>query len=194
MASTDEELLSAIRAGGRAAERALDEVYLTQRAAIIAWVQKHRGTREEGKDVLQDAVIALYENVRADRFRGESRIGTYLFSIARFIWLNRLKQKKRRPASEALPSSEMAEPPMPEGLLEREKEQRFRELFGRLGADCRRVLMDSLYHGWDMHTIAQRMGYDSEQVARNKKYRCLQRLKAHLREHPQLWRHFKQEQ
>ncbi len=187
----EQEILEVLAHGGPAAEAALRRVYFDNRTGIGAFIRRNRGTEEEAKDVVQEAVIAFYENVKKGKFRGESAISTYLFSIARFIWLNQLKRKQLETKSLVAIAPGNYGPELPRHLAEGEAQQQMLELFGRLGDDCRRVLMDAVYHDFSMKEIATTMGYENEQVARNKKYGCMKKLKELLVSNPAIFQQLK---
>lgn len=184
--STADETVRAIQAGGAAGEEAFREVYLANRTVIGRMVQKAGGTEADAQDVMQEAMLAFFENVRSGAFRSESKVATYLYAIARLIWLKKRKKTAWRR------EKEQAITPDPGSLVTRISLEsgndlsRMTALFARLGSDCRRVLLDSIYYGNGMRKIAEKMGYENEQVARNKKYTCLKKLKILIRESPQL--------
>ncbi|MEO0733374.1 MAG: sigma-70 family RNA polymerase sigma factor [Bacteroidota bacterium] len=176
--STDQETVAAIQAGGAAREEALRQVYLAHRSTIGRMVRRAGGTEADAADVMQEALLALLDNIRSGAFRGESKVGTYLYSIARFHWLNQRKKQQRRQQRET--ENAPPEPPRQDHRAE------MNQLFAHLGEDCRQVLLDSIYYGTKMRRIAEKMGYENEQVARNKKYSCLKKLKQMIRQHPHL--------
>ena len=188
----EQVILTAIKRGGQDSDRALRQIYLDNRTNIDLLVRSNRGTAAEAKDVMQEAVIAFYENVIKENFKGESAISTYLYSIARFIWLNRLKRKNLEINKLAEAIQNAPEPELPRYMTSHEEKLQMLELFRRLGNDCQRVLMDSIYHNLDMKDIAQNMGYNNEQVARNKKHLCLKKLKAFIQENPAIIQFLKQ--
>ncbi|MEM6771214.1 MAG: hypothetical protein AAF597_11575, partial [Bacteroidota bacterium] len=50
----------------------------------------------------------------------------------------------------------------------------------QLGEPCRQILLDWGYWGYSMQEIAERVGLDSADQAKRKKYKCRQRLLANL--------------
>ena len=62
---------------------------------MVAFVKKNSGNHEEGVEIFHEGIIALDANVRNGKFRGESSIQGYLFSICRFIWFNKIRKNKR---------------------------------------------------------------------------------------------------
>ena len=183
---TDQAIVAGILEGGRAEERALQDLYVANRAGILAFIKKNQGEEAEAKDVLQDAIVACYDNIKTGKFKGQSTIRSYLYSIARFIWLNRLKRKQREIQLLEQESIVDIQEDHLSVLLEGEKEQQVRELFAKLGSQCSDLLIDAIYYNYSMKEIAERMTYENEQVVRNKKYKCLKRLKELLEQQPQL--------
>ena len=173
----DREILASIHQGGQARERVLRQLYMDNRSKIGHLVRANSGTEEEAKDVIQEAIIAFYENVKKGLFKGESNTSTYLYSIARFIWLNKLKRKNLETHKLETTHRTIHEPALPRRIIDRESRQQLLNFFSRLGKDCQQVLMDTIYYNRNMKEIAKNMGYENEQIARNKKYLCLKKTK-----------------
>lgn len=186
--SSDQDLIQAIRDGGAPAEAALRQIYDQNRQMIMQFVQKNNGNREQGKDLLQDAVVVLYERVRKGDFELTSKLSTYLYSIARFTWLNQLKRLQTE--SRILDTREVnqADPGHLPAILRREQADQIKALFERLGSDCQKILQWSIYDHYTAQEICDRMHFQNEQVVRNKKYKCLRSLKQLVAQHPQVAR------
>lgn len=175
-----------IRGSKAERERALEIIYTDNKAKVCAFILGNSGSEAEAKDIFQEAVIAFYENVRNEKFKGESTIGTYLYSIARFKWLNQIKKNAIRTGHhEKARKEEFTESPMAV-LIEGERKSGVLEVLDQLGEACKELLVESLYHNASMKEIAQSGGYSSEQIVRNKKYKCLQKLKELLKLKPAL--------
>lgn len=167
-------------------EEALSLIYKKNRPIIRKLVLKNGGTKEAAKDVFQEAIIYFYENVKAGKFRGASSISSYLYSIAKFIWLNRLKRLQiERKFIDTNHFKETQGSFLIE-LMEKEQQTQLFELFDQLGTSCKELLIDSLYYNYPMKDLVEKFNYENEQIVRNKKYRCLKRLKEMLKEQPQL--------
>ncbi len=141
----------------------------------------------EAIDVFQEAIISFYENVRDNKFSGDSAISTYLFSIARFKWLNQLKKDKTRKAHHSkIVSEEILEQDVSEIIINKEKQGQVLDVFNLLGEACKKLLIQSIYYGTSMKEIAEKEDYSSEQIVRNKKYKCLKKLKSIVIERPDI--------
>lgn len=91
MDQSDQELLSAARAGDR---DALEALLLRYQAKVYRFGMKMCRDPEDAKDVLQETLLAMARTVRD--FRGASSLSTWLYTIARSFCI-----KKRRRAQSA---------------------------------------------------------------------------------------------
>jgi len=167
-------------------DKALGFIYRYNKEKVCSFVLSNSGSEDEAKDVFQEAVIAFYENVRDGKFKGESAISTYLYSITRFKWLNQIKKNTiRKGHQEGVEQDQFTESPLAT-LIEGERKAGVLEVLEQLGASCKKLLIENIYHGASMKEIANNSSYSSEQIVRNKKYKCLQKLKELIRAIPAL--------
>ncbi len=147
----------------------------------------NNGNEDEAKDIYQDSVIVFYENVRDGKFKGESAISTYLYAVAKFKWLNQLKRKGMKAShhEQISQNREFEQSPLL-ALIDQEQKDQIMGILKQLGLQCKRLLIDSIYHNKSMKEIVSESEFSSEQIARNKKYKCMQKLKALLLEKPEL--------
>lgn len=167
-------------------DRALGAIYKDNKEKVCSFVLSNSGNEDEAKDVFQEAVIAFYENVRDGKFKGESAISTYLYSITRFKWLNQIKKDTTRKVhQESVEQDPFTESPLAI-LIEGERKAGVLIVLEQLGMSCKKLLIENIYHGASMKEIAKNGSYSSEQIVRNKKYKCLQKLKELIRAKPAL--------
>lgn len=89
----DSELVKAVATGN---EDALREIYERHGASVMALARRMLGSREEAEEVLQDAILGLWQNASGfDPARASLR--TYLFALARNRCLSRLRARRARP-------------------------------------------------------------------------------------------------
>ncbi|MEL6674586.1 MAG: sigma-70 family RNA polymerase sigma factor [Bacteroidota bacterium] len=180
--SPSQTIFSQIVAGGRGADEALQSLYKAQRHKVVAFLRKRGAEEEEALDVFQEAMIVVYENIQAGKFRGESSLSSYLHGVARFLWINRLKRRKTE--SRILEEQGQVDDMHMPRLLEKEKENEIRALFRELRGSCEEILVLSIFYAYNMQEIASHFAYSSEQIARNKKYRCMERLRELIEKQP----------
>jgi len=78
MGPTDQELLEAARAGD---SRALEALLARHEGEILRFGRRLCGNEEDARDVLQETLLAAFRGVR--NFRGEARLSTWLYQVAR---------------------------------------------------------------------------------------------------------------
>ncbi len=137
------------------------------------------GSKEDAKDVFQEALIIFYEKVMGTDFKLTSAIATYVYSVSRFIWKDQLIKRKANHATEF--SFEFTSEEELEFQEAIEKEEKFKQLEGvltQIGEKCLQLLKLFYYDGLKMKDIASKIGLKSEKVAKNQKYKCLERAKS----------------
>ena len=175
---TDDELISAIKEGGKEMELAMRWLY--HRSSLRREVQGHLAKlgaqRDETDDVWQDGICAMILNIRSGKFRQDAKVSTFLHSICKNIWLNKTKRRTKWQEIKGNIAVTPVDKETPESLLVNDEEKkRLADHLGLLGAKCKKILeLWSLYYSMD--EIADLMGYKSSGMARKKKHQCLQRL------------------
>lgn len=178
---SDQEILDQIRAGGATMERMIAHVYQRYWPMIRDFVQKQNGTEEEAEEVYQEGMIAFYENVTQGKFKGKSSLTSYLFSICKFTWHSKFKQRLRKTEREiSWEGMDPGEASFLGKLMEKDEYENALNLLEKLGESCKNLLVYVHYFNYSMKEIAQMMGYKSDQIARNKHYRCNKSLEGML--------------
>lgn len=184
---TDEELLTRLRLGTQFNE-AIKQIYGLYFESLADYVMNNNGTFQDAEDVFQEAVLAFADLVQRDKFRGESSVKTFLFSLNRHIWLNELKKRGRSLEREKKYEDKRELPITDVNALLAEKELREEliNLVGQLGENCRKILTMFYYDNLPIKKILESLEYENEQVVRNKKQKCLQQLQKMILERPGL--------
>ena len=100
---TDEQLMLLISSGTNpvTAEQAFEEIFSRYNQRVVAWCYRVTKNHDLARDLGQEVFLKAFRHCAA--FRGDSRLSTWLYSIARNHCLSALK---RRPA-ETLPLDAM---------------------------------------------------------------------------------------
>ena len=150
---------------------------------IVHLVCSNSGTEQEAKDIYQEAVMAFYEHLQQPAFVLTCKIKTYLYAVARRLWLKKLAEKKR--FSTSLSDGNMEEVETFFGVEDEmadihEKERRLKRMGSSLeglGEPCRSIIEDFYVSDLSMEEISAKFGYTTADNAKNQKYKGLQRLK-----------------
>ncbi|MEM6768172.1 MAG: sigma-70 family RNA polymerase sigma factor [Bacteroidota bacterium] len=178
-AYSDEEIVEGLRQGGVEANIYIRYLYRKHVTLITKLVTDNTGTEEEARDIFQDTLVIFYEKVRGESFSLQAKISTYLYAVARNLWLNTLKKRKLATKFQLYQEKEkvnIAESPMV-GVLSKEREWIVKQAMEELKDDCRKILILSVFERLPMKEIYVKMGFQNEQIARNKKHKCLKYLK-----------------
>jgi len=159
----------------------LFNIYEEYRNDFVSWaIRHHQISAEEAKDVFQESVIALYKNVKADKMEStEVSIKTYLFGIGKNIILNAVK---RRGIEEKVFESFNVK--TENGIHEHYEHEHLvslvKRLYRSMGSPCKEILEMFYEKGFDMESIATRIGYKNSDKAKKKKYECLSLLESRI--------------
>ncbi len=167
-------------------ERSLKVIYQTNKNLVYSYILKNSGSLEQAKDIYQETIIAFYENVKNDKFKAESSMATYIYSIAKFKWLNQIKKNNTRNAHHHKIETETFHHGHLATIIDEEKRQGVLEVLSELGEDCKSLLIEIIYNNASMKEVAESGKYSSEQIVRNKKYKCIQKLKELIVANPAL--------
>ena len=58
-------------------------------------IKKNTGNEEDAEDIFQESLIVVLKNVQKEDFYLSCSFLTYLYSISRNLWMQRLKAKKK---------------------------------------------------------------------------------------------------
>lgn len=170
----DTALLDGIRKGDSTAFRNAHVQYF---AMVRYFVTQNGGREEDAHDVFQDALVILYEHLRAGTFEQRSSLKTWLYAVCRNRWLKQLARNGRMvPLKDFEPVEPLAFPN--ENEHRTDAHYRLREALTRMGGPCHKLLLLFYYFRKSMEEIAEEMNYANADTAKNQKYKCLQRLRA----------------
>lgn len=185
----DEEIIQAVKTGGAKRQQAIRFLYNTNQDLmnkVIHFVKKNTGNEQDGQDMFHEGIIVLDRNIRQDKFRGESSLSGYLFSICRLLWMNQIRKKGKTELRDDTMTMDQAEIDNPESLsMKEEKKELLRKVINQLGERCKKIL-ELWQLSYSMQEIADKLGFSSAAMATKNKYKCHKSLMNYLKEHPQL--------
>lgn len=183
----DDEIVMNLRSGQRM-DDTIKVIYHSHFEGLSRYIINNSGSQQDAEDIFQEVVVNFIELVQKDKFRGESSIKTFLFSMNRHTWLNELKRRGRALAREEKYEKGQERVEMDAGhqVADREEKAVIASLVAALGDTCKKILTLFYYENLSMKEILDATDYENEQVVRNKKYKCLKQLEQMLNEKPHL--------
>lgn len=173
----DQKIIELIRS------RRQDKVFTTLYSyfpVVKKMILAHGGRPEDAEDIYQEALIVFYKKAAAGDFKLTSAISTYLYSIARFMWNDRLKRQQKNTFVE-LGDNHVNEAEFVPAVEAEDQYRLAEKVISELGDRCCELLLLFYYQGKKLRNIATKMGYNSENTAKNQKYKCLEAAKIKLK-------------
>ncbi len=158
---------------------AIEEIYRKNFGAIQAYIIKNSGFADDARDVFQEAIVVLFENVQSDSFELTCSIKTYLYSVSRRLWLKKVQKEKRLYASsmDVLEDTVSVEEDLEKHEKRDEEMMIMDHALKKIGEPCKSLLEAFYIQKKSMPEIADSFGYTNADNAKTQKYKCMMRLK-----------------
>jgi RNA polymerase sigma factor (sigma-70 family) len=177
--NTDAKILDLIRAGD---DEGLVMLYEANRRAIRSFVARNSGTPDDADDLLQEAIIILWERVRTNRFEYQAKLSTFIYATVKNLWLRRLARMRREAPAEIQETTGRIEAASAlDILVEAEQSHIVHEALQRLGDPCKTLLILFYWEEQSMEQIAAVMNFANADTAKSKKYQCKKLLQKMLK-------------
>ena len=165
----------------------IKKLYEANRGMFLQFGKKYNLSTEALADIYQDAFVLLRRQaLQGKLYEVKSSLRTYLFGIGKHLIYDELKRQKRftsyiehPEAPETIPIIEVA------ATTSLTLEQQVLQLhFEQLGKKCQEMLTMFYYRGLTISDIVSITAYESENVVRSQKSRCLKSLKDAIKSTP----------
>jgi RNA polymerase sigma factor (sigma-70 family) len=177
--STDAEILDLIRKGD---DKGLAMLYEANRKPVRAFISRNHGTTDDADDMLQEALVVLWERVRTNRFEYTARLGTFLYATVRNLWLRKLARTRREvPTDNGNQTTDDDAVSALDVMVESEEARIVQEELERLGDPCKTLLLLYYWEEQTMEQIAAALNFANADTAKSKKYQCKKALQKLLK-------------
>ena len=169
-------LLDRLRAGEA---RAFEELVIAHQHRVFGVALRMLGNRAEAEEIAQEVFVRAHRAI--GEFRGEARLGTWLYGIASRLCLNRLASPHRRLRGETTALDSVASPaPDAAASAERaELDAALRQAIAELPDERRIVVLLRDVEGLSYEEIAEALSLEPGTV-RSRLHRARMDLKAKL--------------
>ncbi|MBO3699667.1 RNA polymerase sigma factor [Roseivirga sp. E12] len=169
----DRDVIEVIKSGDEhSRNQAFAWLYKRHFKAVLKYVTLNSGLEDDAADIFQDSLVIFYLKVRKGEYQYESNIGTYLYAVARNLWLKKLRKARFDLTKLQLDQSYTFD----EESIIQNSQLTIREALEHLGEACKHLLIDFYYNKKSMAELMEIHKLGSNEATRNKKYRCMQRL------------------
>ncbi len=160
----------------------VNKLYEYEFPKIVRLILKNSGNLENAKDVFQDGLVVLIENVLNKKIDLTESFSSYLYGVCRILWLNQLKKLKRTIQFRDEYSYLQTEFIFVDNENRPANYENIFEVIESMGNPCKQLLELYYYRNMNWEAISDELGYASAGSARNQKYKCLERIRKQLAE------------
>lgn len=172
----NQELIDLIKQGEH--HSALDELYKNYKAFENAFVRSG-GKRHNAKDVYQGALLVLIEKISTPDFILTCSVHSYLYGICHNLSKEYFRKKDRYIVNLPVDSENDIDLSGVDEIIERERKyQALDEVLLKIGQKCIDILHLFYHDELQMSTIAEKLGFKSENSAKTQKYKCLEKARS----------------
>lgn len=167
---SDQDILVLFKNGQR--DKAFKKLYRLY-PRIEKLILSKGGSKADASDVFQEALIILNRNLQTSNFKLTSSFYTYLYSVSRFVW----SDLQRSLTKQHLQELNAQEVQVFQDVIEEKKYQLAEHAFLEIGKRCQHLLQLFYHKAMSFKEIANVMQFKSAKIAKNQKYKCLQKAK-----------------
>lgn len=184
---TDSEILEQIRTKTNP-NQAISQLYSQHYGMLEHYILQNSGSDDDAADLVQEVMLVFIKMVTEGKYRGEAAIKSFLYSICRNLWITELRKRKSTAARHDRYEVEkdQLDTNISEQISKNENLKFVMDLFEKLGEKCQQILTLFYFDEYSMKEICDKMDFSSDQVLRNKKYKCLQSLTDQVKSSPAL--------
>jgi len=165
--------------------KTIEKIYIQHRKDLVLWlIGNFHCTKEEAEDIFQETVLVFYKQVMSNKLvKLTSSLKTYLYAISKNLAL-RANLKPQNPQKPLMNLTEFDSFFLDQNffyitleeevLNERRKE--ILKALEELKDPCKTILFSYYYEGLSLKQIAKQLEYDSFDVVKTQKCRCLKRF------------------
>lgn len=187
MNNQEEISLQSLRQGS---DLVLQKVYEDNRDKFINFARRYNLDQEDVIDIYQDAYIVFYNNIMSGKIeKFTSSVSTYLFSIGKYLIFDKMKNNNKKVSGNfdlslvkdndnLVETLEVDEPTLTH------EQKLLRQHFVGLGKQCQELLSLFYYRGFTIKDILDQGNYNSENVIKSAKSRCMKTLKERINSNP----------
>jgi RNA polymerase sigma factor (sigma-70 family) len=159
-------------------KQAAETIYKDNYSLIQALIINNNGSSDDARDIFQEAMIVLYERAKSGSFELHCQLKTYMYSVARRLWLKRLQQLQKFSGQvDGIAEIVQVEEEIESHEQRNAQFQSMEKAMMSLGEPCKSLLEAYYLQKRNMTEIAGSFGYTNADNAKNQKYKCLMRLK-----------------
>lgn len=139
------------------------------------WVRSMNGSLDDAEDIFQDALIIYLEKKEASTALSPE---AYILGITKHLWIRKYEKGKAMVSLTDLEKTIA----IPESFFPSIDTIRLLDFLESTGRNCLELLRTFYYEKLSMKALCLKMGYRSEHSATVQKYKCIEKLRASVKQ------------
>lgn len=183
---SDSLIVEGILNGGLAESKAIEALYNQNKAFFLKLLNEPLRLEQSKlpEDIIWEAIEAFVWNVKDGKYtpQGNVPVAAYVRAIAKNLLLKYLSSENSRGNRQGIYLEENDEvvADVSEAIVEKEKWDKYLEIFEKAGKNCKRILQMVYGLGYSIKDLAEELIseglFENEQVVRNAKSKCLKKV------------------
>lgn len=157
-------------------ETIVREIYQKSFQNVLSFVLKNKGQQEDAEDVFQKALLQIAVRYKKEKFEIKNSFESYLFVVCRNLWRRELNKHKNKVTFEGLGELEDDKDDIALSILEQKRWELFNDCLNQISENCKQILKH-YFAKIPYAKIAEQLNYNSENVVRQRVFKCKNKLK-----------------
>lgn len=175
----DREIIKKIQTNDRTV---LGELFTRYQRLVFSYIQNHGGSEEDAEDMLQEAIIVLWQKVNSGTFQLSARLSTFILAVAKNKWMAQMRKRKRLSGEAVSENTSGGNLSSLEVALNKEQVEMVHRALEQIPPVCKKILLLFYFEERSLNDIARILKFANADVVKSKKYQCKKSLETILRE------------
>lgn len=173
----EQDLIERIQAND---QTVLGEIFIRYEKMVYSYIKTHGGNDADAEDILQEALIVLWQNVCSGSFSLSSKLGTYLMGVAKNKWREELRKRRNFSSVEESRDFSNDDAGSLDLILTQEETNLVHHALNAISPLCKQLLLLFYFEERNLNDIAGILKFANADVAKSKKYQCKKALEKEL--------------
>jgi RNA polymerase sigma factor (sigma-70 family) len=185
--SSDNSILQGLKSGGATRREFEKKLYISFFYLIKEAEKKYGIEQEDAASAYSDTILVIIQNIISEKFEGRSSLKTYIYQIFsnKCVDLLRKRTTNKGKLENTMPYDSLAYELPDEArnviqkLIDADERQHMAKMLDETGQKCKELLL-LFEEGYTDKEIAGQMKYQSADVVKTTRLRCLEKLRLKL--------------
>ncbi|MEO0582697.1 MAG: sigma-70 family RNA polymerase sigma factor [Bacteroidota bacterium] len=171
-------IISDIQKGGFSARRAMNTLFETYAYMVRQGAKKYNLSEDDALAAYNQSILAVYHAIKAETFRGESAIKTYLYRIFFNQCVNMVRKEANQPPNVSIDAFAYLPDKardIVQQLIAKDQIQQLQNCLSQLSEKCQQILKMT-FEGFSSAEIAQSVNLKNADTVNVQRNRCRKHL------------------